>query len=177
MVVEHVFVTTYEPTDAMRIASYFLSRRGFEPVTQAAFQLGQPGWTVLEMRRGRSSPTRAKSAVEVPQQMRLEYDRGRVTVAASGLSAKEAVNRAPKGKDGDELRAMLLALAQNMQYLLADRVDPEALYVQWSNHEDAIRDAGLRRRRTRLTVLWTLLGVLIALIVLIITLAVMEKRH
>src|SRR6266550_777518 len=102
MLVEHAFITTLEASDALQLASRFLNARGFEAVAQNAFALGPGGWNVLEMTRGKRKAQRAKSVVDLPQQVRLEWDRGRVTVAASALSAMEAQtttwNRKPKGK-------------------------------------------------------------------------------
>ncbi|HYE20888.1 MAG TPA: hypothetical protein VEA69_20750 [Tepidisphaeraceae bacterium] len=169
MVVEHIFVTTMEPVDAMSVTSQFLAQRGFVAGVQTSFQLGAPGWNVVEMARGRKTAARAKSTLELPQQIRVEYDRGRVTVAASALTAKEAQNgRPPKGKPAAEAQAMLLALVQNVEYLLVHRADPATLMGQWSQHEDGIHREGLRRRARRLTILWSIVGVLVLLIALAI---------
>src|SRR6188474_2921057 len=112
MIVEHVFITTMEAPDALRLASQFLSSRGFEAVHQEAFQLGAPDtWNVLEMRRGKKTPAKAKSHLELPQQVRLEYDRGRIALAASAQSLQEARGRKLKGKPAEELTRMLLDIA------------------------------------------------------------------
>src|SRR3954452_20642571 len=82
MVIEHQFVTTMEGSDAMRAASEFLTARGFAVKGQNDFAVGG-GWTTLEVIRGKSNAARAKSIAELPQRLRLDYDRGRVTVAAT----------------------------------------------------------------------------------------------
>src|SRR3712207_6576985 len=80
MVVEHVFVTTLEAPDALTRASEFLAAGGFVVQEQKAFPLG--GWNAVEVTRGKSNAARAKSVEELPQRVRVEWDRGRVTVAA-----------------------------------------------------------------------------------------------
>src|SRR4051794_16092301 len=90
MVVEHIFITTLEAPDALRLASQFLNARGYIASAQSAFAIGGGGgWNVLEMTRGKKSAAKAKSVIEFPQTIRIEWDRGRVTVAASSTSAHE----------------------------------------------------------------------------------------
>ena len=83
MVVEHTFITTIEGHDALRMAWELLVSRGFAPLPplEAAQLPHSPN--AVELRRGRENPDRAKSVVELPQFVRVEWDRGRVTVAAA----------------------------------------------------------------------------------------------
>src|SRR5438094_827837 len=70
-----------EAHQALSAASSMLQSAGFSVNNNAAFQMG--GWSDLELRRGKTSETRAKDVTQCPQQVRIEWDRGRVNVAAS----------------------------------------------------------------------------------------------
>jgi hypothetical protein len=164
MIVEHVFITTLEAPDALRLASQFLATRGFEAIAQGAFAMGPQGWNVLEMSRGKKNPGKAKSVVQFPQQVRLEWDRGRVTVAASAMSLVES--RATtvgklKGKPLERQREMLMAIATQLEHLLAIRREPHDVIAAWSQIEGEIDQRDRAHRRRNKTVALTI--VLLAL--------------
>src|SRR5689334_21573109 len=124
MVVEHTFITTLSAPDALRLASQFLSQRGFVATAQEAFAIGAgDAWNVLEMTRGQKKARRAKSIVVYPQTLRLEWDRGRVSVAASAISYQESRSDyfgsgRPKGKAAQYQQPMLMDLVSRLQQLL-----------------------------------------------------------
>jgi hypothetical protein len=173
MVIEHVFVTTLEAAEALRLASEFLTARGFAVQGQNAFQMG--GWTTLEVARGKQNATRAKSIEELPQRIKVEWDRGRVTVAAyiqayaratfgvgSGL---ELPANSPKVR----LHAQLMtAIVQGLELLLAHRRPAGEAYVQWDGVGAFVAEDARRRRRRSRTAITILVLIFVALIALVI---------
>jgi hypothetical protein len=173
VVIEHVFVTTLEAPDALRLASEFLTSGGFLVQGQPGFQLG--GWTSLEVARGKSNAARARSIEDLPQRVKVEWDRGRVTVAAyiqayqraflSVGSGVELPAHSPKVR----LHAQLMtAIAQGLELLLAYQRPPYEARQPWAGVSMLIAaDTRRRRRNTLITVV-----VLIAIFALLIGLAV-----
>jgi hypothetical protein len=161
MVVEHAFITTLEAPDALRLASQFLSSRGFEATAQGAFAMGAEGWNVLEMTRGKKRAQRAKSVVEYPQQVRLEWDRGRVTVAASAFSPQEAQartwNARPKGKPAQFQQQLLLGLCIHLQQLLESQLDLTQVAYAWTASEEQLQKQDRSRRRRNIWIAVTIL--------------------
>ena len=159
MVVEHVFVTTLEAPDALRMASEFLTGGGFAVQGQNAFQLG--GWNNVELTRGKVNAARAKTIQDLPQRVRIEWDRGRVTVAAyiqafghgtwSVGSGVELPANSPKVR----LHAQLLtAIAHGLELLLAYHRPPEEAYRAWQQVAALIdEDARRRKRNSRLLII------------------------
>ena len=168
MVVEHAFITTLEAPDALRLASHFLASRGFEATAQGAFAMGPEGWNVLEMTRGRKRAQRAKSVVEYPQQIRLEWDRGRVTVAASALSPQEnqvrTWNTRPKGAPAQLQQQLLLGLCTHLQQLLEAQLDMTQVAYAWTASEEQIQKQDRSRRRRNTWIAITLLVLFFAMI-------------
>jgi hypothetical protein len=172
VVVEHSFVTTLESADALRRASDFLKLHGFEALTGGAFQIGQAGWTTLEMRRGRRNAARAKSISQLPQSIRLDFDRGRIIVAASitpsSIWGGSSWTRIGFGLDrgvpevAKKMRVhadLLTAIANGLELHLAKGVQAPIAAAQWSAIETYIQHLARKRRRRQ----W-LLGLLIILI-------------
>jgi hypothetical protein len=174
MVVEHVFVSALPPAEVMSRASAFLAARGFEHVRETSFPVGQDGWTALQMRRGRKNPARAKTVAELPQTVRVEYDRGRVAVAISitasaawGASGGFAISSAITSERPKRMKlhaALLHAIARGLEILLAHDQSGQADYAAWDASETDIRAAARRRRIRSVIVLIILLGFLAVLI-------------
>jgi hypothetical protein len=179
LVIEHTFVTTLDSHDALALASDMLSRRGFESEGESGFQLGE-GWTTLQMRRGKKSASRAKSLAECPQQVRLEWDRGRVSVAAvmepwtrrrsfaigPSIGGDVSITRNKKGtKDATDL---MFALANGLERLLAEHQPAEEAIQEWATLEDAKVEQA-RKSRVRS---WIFLGIFFAIIIGFIIFAV-----
>lgn len=139
MVVEHAFVTTLPPAEAMRRASEFLAARGYtlSPTAGRAFAVAAPGgadagrWTTLQVVRGKPTAAAARRIADLPQQVQLEWDRGRVTVAAS-IADRFSVKKRQQ---------LLFATVTVLDALLARPADLPAAATAW-----ATVDAQLHRR-------------------------------
>ena len=157
MVIEHTFVTTMPEEDALRLAADFLAARGFVNSEGSAFQVQMPAgstaggqWSKLEMERGEKSATKAKAVPYLPQMVRIEIDRGRVSLAASiaavGRSfwwgTKELPAHSNKVRDHLEL---LTRISNSIEGLLARREAPEAAGAPWDELEYHLIDKGLPR--------------------------------
>ena len=176
MVVEHIFVTTLESPEALSAASAFLQAGGFAAVSESAFRL-DGGWTTLEMQRGKKRG-RPKSVADCPQQVRLEWDRGRVTVAASitpsltgggsfrltgfgyGYGALGGVGISPTSKRAKPYNELMIAIAQGLDDLLARRVPLDEARRAWIEQEAQIQ-AAARKARIRS---WIMLGIVLLVI-------------
>ncbi len=100
--------------------------------------------TRFEMTRGVVNPARAKGVGDLPQRVRVEFDRGRITVAAS-LEVR--------GKPGSLHSDMLLALAQSLDRLVAQDFTPSEARLPWNQIAHEIKaDTARRRRRSRIIV-------------------------
>lgn len=188
MIVEHTFVTTCEPTQAMQHAARFLGSHGFINNERAAFPIGGQAWTSLEMKRGVKNAGRAKSVAQLPQMARVDYDRGRVSVAISlteggaftggsrvwpvlafGLVGAAMMGSQYSGKKfAGHQRAMLMALASGIERAIAGDTSQSPADEEIARVEAEIADDMRRRNRRN----WIILGVIIVLMVTIIMLAV-----
>lgn len=154
MVIEHTFVTTLEAGDAMRLAADFLSRHGFVTDGQNAFQIGQTEWTSLEMHRGKTSIRRCAGVIERPQKVRVDFDRGRIVVAAMIESRRrsfwtgvggELTATSPKGKPYAEL---LTTIVTGLEQLLSQQQPLAEVTPTWDHLDLQLIDLtrGARRR-------------------------------
>ena len=181
MVIEHTFVTTMESAEALTAASNLLRDGGFTVLNNGAFQMG--GWTDLEVTRGKKNLARAKDASECPQQVRLEWDRGRVTVAASITPRPQrsrsfvwggvvggvayALSNAPKKEK--VYADLLMVITRSVEMLLAQRLPQEEARREWLAVETQMQ-ADARRARRRATIIWlSILGVIVAVVAAIVT--------
>ena len=151
MLVEHVFVTTKEAPEALSAALGFLQRLGF--AVQSRTQTG------LEVQRGLGKPARAKRISDLPQRARLEFDRGRVTLAASVREHRKA----------ERLHAeMLTALAEGLELLLAQGRPEEEACLRWDQVDaEIVARAARQRRRRRIAIVFLLLIILIPFVLAI----------
>ena len=158
MVIEHTFVTTMEAEEALRTASEFLRRHGgFEPEADRAFQLGRPGWNVIELKRGKKSASRAKLVSELAQQIRMEWDRGRVTLAASiapRTGAFYGTDTSPRHVRNRLAAELMTAIARSLELLLAYRMPPEQAARPWDQAQAQV-DEQRRREKRRNVIAWT----------------------
>jgi hypothetical protein len=156
MVVEHVFITTLEPEQAMQTALNFLQERGFVSDGPSGFRFANDAWTSLKVRRGKTTVRAAMNAVELPQTVRLEWDRGRVVVAASmDVPAKQL----------PEHQGLLMSIATALEELLARRMVPEHAGQSLRHLEESLVEEARRKRRKRTRTLLILLAIIVALIV------------
>jgi len=108
MVVEDDFVTTLDADAALSLA-----HDGFAP--PPAPQSPSP-LSFIHVRRGRRRPGRYTRLRELPQEVRLEYDRGRVNIAAS---------IEPRGRDRYVHAELLVAIVATLRLLLTGQVASE----------------------------------------------------
>jgi hypothetical protein len=176
VLVEHTFITTIPPAEAMGAASAFLQQRGFVPPPQTEFALGPQAWATLEVRRGVANPARAKTVLDLPQQVRLGWDRGRVEVAASVTPKPRGSGRpfVPTGvlTSGDwgttksqdaAVGQLLLTIARCLELLLAHRNADQAA-AEWEHFHNMAREIGERqRRRSRRIAMIAVIGALLAI--------------
>jgi hypothetical protein len=183
VVIEHVFVTTLEPTDALRRAAEFLASGGFESTTSQAFSLDS-AWTSLQMRRGRKKAASARTISQLPQNVRLDFDRGRVTVALSiaanavwggrSFFAITSTMDTPENPKKMKLHAELLtAIATGLEQSLAGQQPIELARAQWDQAEQAVLAAAKRRKRRILIGTFSV----ILIFVLIIAAIVIAANH
>ncbi len=90
MIVEHSFVTTLDPADAFALAEELLTPLRFRPEADAE---GSPS---RSWRRGAATPGKARGQGDIPTRVRMDFDRGRVVVAASVESRGMDAPRNPK---------------------------------------------------------------------------------
>ena len=130
MVVEHTFVTTLEAPEAMRAVGTMLAELGFVAEVQNAFAM-ETAWNAIELRRGAAKSRRGRGLLQWPQQVRVEWDRGRVEVAV-------AIHPPPRGrldtnatklgkKQSAAVEQWMVTLAQAIESLLGHKLpQPEA---------------------------------------------------
>jgi hypothetical protein len=114
MIVEHSFVTTIEEPQAMEQATNFLRMLGFRP----AGENSRRSW----WRPRRSRLQRGLPSDFIPREVKIEYDRGRVT-AAIGIE--------PRGKPRKLHQDLLLAVVSGLEKLLAGQAAPEQAAADW----------------------------------------------
>lgn len=183
MVVEHSFVTTLDAPDALRTAADFLRTFGFEAQTETAFALDQQ-WKALEVHRGVLKGRKSRAVNEWPQMVRVEWDRGKVDVAASmSVPSRRASwnvelgagSRATK-KDERLMQQMLVLIARTLELLLAQRLPPEQARVEWEQLEARYREQAARdRRRSRIITIIALSFVGLAIAALVF--AIVSSTH
>lgn len=154
MLAEHSFVTLLESEVALKAAEELAFATGFAFVERAERH--------ITARRGRAA-ARAKSIAELPLQLRLDFDRGRIDAAAS----LEVVGKSqPLHKD---FLTTLLSLFEAR--LALGRAAAEVLPF-WTDMEDRVRqDAARKRRRS-----WILVLVLVVFLVLLVSTCAMVVR-
>src|ERR1041385_7975041 len=179
MLVEHTFVTTLDAQAALSAAADLLTSRGFVAQKSAAFQMGG-GWNDVEFDRGRTNAARAKSMLELPHHVRMEFDRGRISLAASislqswaerqyrlGVSSRYA------GKRNEAFQQeLLLAIIEALELLLVARQPPKQCTARLDHVEIQILDVARRRRRRR----YIYLGIFLTFVVLAIGLIVFAVK-
>jgi hypothetical protein len=172
MVVEHVFVTTLDAPVALHLCTDYLQQRGFAAREQQTFPVGGE-WTATELTRGKKNAARAKNVRDVPQTVRIEFDRGRVTVAlAIGFNAAwggggfGTVTEQPAKM---ALHARLLhVIAVGLERLLAHNGTGRPDYADWDATEAEILRAARKRRNRGLILLFAIVFVIVLIIVAIV---------
>jgi hypothetical protein len=109
MIVEHTFITTRPAQDALNAAETLLASLHFAPS-------GDQSALAREWRRGGTTARRARGLSDLPQRIRLEFDRGRVSVAGS-VELRRKQQRSP--------RDAMVAITVALERLLADNQPPD----------------------------------------------------
>lgn len=169
MVIEHSFVTTLEAAPAMEAAHATLRRHGFARSTFGAADS-------VELRRGKTSASRAKTVAELPQAVRIHWDRGRVTMALSidnyaMWGAQASLTGSSNSKKLKLHTELLTAIAVALEKVLVHRLPIEMAAADWDRIEKDIIDTA--RRRTRR--MWIIFAIIMAVFAAIITTAIMAS--
>lgn len=181
MVVEHTFLTTLEAADALREAISLLQQFGFAAKPDQAFQM-DARWNALEVQRGSAKTRRGTSLRERPQQVRLDWDRGRVAVAASltppargRLDMNAAKLRKAEAAYAEQL---LMSIARALELLLVQREAPEQAAAEWMRVERELQEkAAGDRRRYRIVLLAALIFAAIAIATLVYALVASARAR
>lgn len=156
MVVEHIFVTTYDLADAMDMADDVLLDQGFKASSGTG--------PAREWTRGLTTAKNNVRVSDLPQRVRMEFDRGRVMLAASieerhreKTKLHEALLLGVAG--AVEARLAGQSLEQSRALVAAPQADIEKLF---------------RRQRTGRRIA---IGFLLAIILGIVVLCVVAATH
>jgi hypothetical protein len=171
LVVEHTFITTYPADEALRAAADLLACHGFAAKPGAGFPLHAAAQNALEMTRGRANAGRAGSVAELPQQVRLEWDRGRVALAVSvappdhWLPGGRATGQpASVKKAAQQQTDLLIVIAESLERLLAGRQRAGEAAAEWDRVEHDLNERARRARRRSYAILAVVVAAFLALI-------------
>ncbi|MBX3317553.1 MAG: hypothetical protein KF902_11920 [Phycisphaeraceae bacterium] len=153
MIIEHTFVTTLDPDDAFAGADQYLGPLGFERPMEG-IDTSSPDHGFREWTRGKDNPAKAKVPTQLPQRLRMDFDRGRVTMAY-------AVTFTHPAKAAKHLKASALALCAGVEQLLTGARSCDELITEVRELEEELD----RRARKSKTVAAVLLGAFVAIIV------------
>ncbi len=182
MVVEHSFITTMESREALTTASAMLQSLGFQVKNSNAFQMGE--WNDLEVSRGKPNSGRAKDITQCLHRIRLEFDRGRVNLAASiqpmtrgnrtfrigGVFSGAGANSVADlpAKKQRAYSDLLLIIAHSLEALLTQRSQPQEASQRWIAYEQEVRETARSARKRSTIIALSVLGVFIAGIALVV---------
>jgi len=113
VLVEHIFVTTMEMEEALDLAAGFLKALGF--------RLDSVEANCIHAVRGKGH-TNTRKVSQLPQEVSVEYDRGRVTAVASIMQ---------RGKDLPVYSRLVTALVRGLEDLLVNGAEISAAGRQW----------------------------------------------
>jgi hypothetical protein len=154
MLAEHTFVTTLDADEALGRATGLLQELGF------AVELNTDA---LEARRGKRDPARARNHNQLPQSVRLEFDRGRITAAVGIRERRKA----------DVLhRDMVTSLARALESHLAHGMLAEEACAEWNEVQLRIKKKVRRGRLWAIPVV-ILLVLLIGFIIVLAIVGIM----
>ncbi len=137
----------------------------------------------MEMSRGHKQARKAKTIVDLPQIVRLEYDRGRVAVAvqiepsarwgANNMNPSISLTGQMKPAKNTRIhQAMITAIAMGLDNLLAYNGTGTENYQAWDQAEDEARRMAARSKRNS----WIALGVIVAIIILIVIIGIVSSN-
>lgn len=130
------------------------------------------------MKREKEKAAKAKSVSELPQRVLLNYDRGRVTMAASivanhawgsSTAFSVSVNGADESRKKMVLhQQLLLAIATGLEMAVAKGHSYEVAAAQWHDAERQIAEAARKRQRRQMVIIGIVVAVLVAVVGLVI---------
>lgn len=127
MNVEHAFVTRYESVEAFGLANELLRPMGF------TLEDGNPSRSQQWRRPGKE---KSRSVLNLAQSLRLEHDKGRITVKMSMEATGGQVATGQK---------LLLSYAKSLEHLLSDGKNPKAASAHTRSVQRGIRAAAVRK--------------------------------
>jgi hypothetical protein len=158
MVVEHSFITRLGPDETMRTALDYLREHGFSNAEAVGFRMAGDPWTSLKVHRG-GKVTPRTAVADLPQVVHLEWDRGRVNVAASIEVPKKEL------RDHSQL---LISITLALEELLATGMPPVEAGRDFRQVEiELARAREEQRRRHRRRTITALLFVVLACVAVI----------
>ncbi len=146
-----------DESNALRVAESFLFELGFS--------LDERVPRGITTRRGHDRPSASRAISQLPQNVRVEFDRGRVTI---GASIREI------GKATDLHKDLMLAIVSGLESVLVQRQMPEQARQPVDEVEQRIGQRHAKRRRRQRGCVIALVVVLVAIVVLI-TVAVVNS--
>jgi hypothetical protein len=148
VIVEHTFITTRPEPDAFAAAHDLLTLLKFQP---APDPVGAREWS-----RGKKHARQTDTMTQLPQRVRMDFDRGRVSVAGSvELRHKRQL----------EARDTMVAITVALEQLLAHGQPMAAAAADALAKQAWIARMDWRRRMTWLAVLLTPIALVIAICV------------
>lgn len=148
MLLEHSFVTTRDVGPVMEDTKEMLSSFGFAIEMRDEHS--------LQVWRGLPNPARAKNPNQLPQKVRVEFDRGRVIVAA----LIEERNR----KFGRFSADMMTALASCLEGMLCEGRSLQEVRAPWDEVQIRIANLVARQKRSNLIAIVILIGIILAIV-------------
>jgi hypothetical protein len=152
-------VTTLDATQALESSFRFLQSRGFSAVNDDVRNPERTG-QCLQLKRGKENPARARNVSELPQSVRLDFDRGRMNVAIAitpsavwgrrGWSNSHVGVQIKEVEDPRRLKLhhdMMIGIAYGLERLLVEKLEPDDAARDWIDAEDKIFQAARRRKR------------------------------
>jgi hypothetical protein len=156
MIVEHAFITTRDGAEVQASARDLLSMLGFSPTGPS----GPARPDHLDLSRGRRHARQAVYRLELqPQRVRIEFDRGRVTVAAS---------IEPHGRPDNLHRELLVMLATLIEERVVGGADPAELRARWEELHARIQGYNRKKRLPRDIILALLILFFVAVVVAVV---------
>jgi predicted Zn-dependent protease len=176
MVIEHTFVTTSDAQQALGLASSLLTHAGFvakAPSPGGGFVAKDPSAAaessgaavnVIEMMRARAGQ---KGSVACLQNVRVEYDRGRVGIAASivprtrGRSAWSATTEpAATSEAGRPFADAMILLSSALEQALVLGTGVEQAVEPWRAQDALLPARSGRRKVIRRCIVFSCLGII-----------------
>lgn len=136
MLMEHSFVTTLSQSQAWELAENALFTLGFS-------RSNVRGDSGICFQRGVSSPAKASKISDLPQEVRMEFDRGRVNLAASVRLHRKA---------SQLHRDMLITLARVLEQVVGQGTGIELARATWDSLEASIERSARNATRTKFVI-------------------------